>query len=874
MYKPKLTRLSTTLISVLVAAGLAACNSNDTGSTDQFYSQFTNTAVTQPLETPSTETPSDGSTSNTQGDVAQQPSTPPSTPATDPAEPSDSGQTDDTATGGDNSQNGNKQQPSGEGNTGAVTDNAGGEQQTDTDQNNGQVGSTPSTGDSQLGGTGVQTGGQGDTGGQAGNTEQPNPPKVEGDSDVKQDPPAPEPALPPKEDEQKTEAPAAEEKEEAKDAQTQASTAQDAGKETEDQSQSATTSAPGQTESSQKESTQTSSSPEKVEEEKTEEQPTAVSEEGKKEDSTPEAGKIEGKEAGDVTTGKLDSAAPVTDSETGKAKNGGESSTSQATEATVDQGTEQKAPEKGSEESSELTSEVAKAQAEAAQAEAAQAEAAQAEAAQADEALDQVNVAKVDDVKPAADTAPAYRQQDPAPGAVASQAVTMSATEGESSEETTVVTSGSDNGATTATDSGTAASTTNETETTSESGTGTATGTTTDAQASAATTDENNAGTDSNTTSSASTTPATENTESESTESSDTTIAAENTTTTDDTQAETDEEAQAAEEAFAATVTGLAGTAYSNMQLAATNTARSSALDFTKAAMGRYLTDDTRVYAYVNFNGKDVSWKHSNKLIKGDLNQFGTTAGFYTQRNGWNFGAAATIDSSNWKEKVAGDNDYINKEPFAKGDIKTVGLTFAAGLAGKDYWVSGTFFGFSHRTDVERSSLRVYDQKAKLKGTTLGLGVQAGFKVLETENVGVEVNGGLTAQTYKQKAFAETAQNDDAKPYSLEFKAKTHNDFFANVGVRSWYKFSSFGFDSELDAGLNLYQSLTKNRFDLVTKDNVALKSGFSHKFLADLNLGYTINLSKNFSVKLGTSFAKASNYSALSGNLNFKLSF
>ncbi|MFC6276109.1 hypothetical protein [Psittacicella hinzii] len=126
---------------------------------------------------------------------------------------------------------------------------------------------------------------------------------------------------------------------------------------------------------------------------------------------------------------------------------------------------------------------------------------------------------------------------------------------------------------------------------------------------------------------------------------------ADTTDATDDTSAST----TTAEQAATQTILGMnsqqlqqlfasaSGVAYANMRLTAAQDTRKQAEDFGCVATGRYLTTDEQTYAYVDFGGRNNAWKNSDTVLKGYYNLYGTTAGFYTQRAGWNFGAAAHV---------------------------------------------------------------------------------------------------------------------------------------------------------------------------------------------------------------------------------------
>ncbi|MFC6277224.1 autotransporter domain-containing protein [Psittacicella hinzii] len=231
-------------------------------------------------------------------------------------------------------------------------------------------------------------------------------------------------------------------------------------------------------------------------------------------------------------------------------------------------------------------------------------------------------------------------------------------------------------------------------------------------------------------------------------------------------------------------------------------------------------------------------------------------------------GVASSATKADWHEKLRTTKVY-----YAKAKVKSQGLILSLGKVWSDTWLSASLYSYNHKFTVDRSSLTVYDQTTEFNGHSYGLSVQAGIKLWQTSNAGLELHGGLTAQIYQQRAFAEQSSSSSASILSIATVSKNHYDAYANLGIKVWYNFKTFSFDSGLDLALNFQQSLSQNRFQVATSTQ-DLANGFNQDFLAELFLGYRINLTDKLTIKLSTNVTKANAYINVCGKLSLNYAF
>lgn len=308
------------------------------------------------------------------------------------------------------------------------------------------------------------------------------------------------------------------------------------------------------------------------------------------------------------------------------------------------------------------------------------------------------------------------------------------------------------------------------------------------------------------------------------------------------------------------------GVIYSNAQLAANNVFRTHGLDFAKVASSRYLTSDSRVYAYANLNHNQQDWTNNNTIIKGKLETTSGLAGFYTQKQGINFGLAGFYADSTWREYI---KDFSTNLGYA--DIKSAGFFANLGLAANNYWLSATLGLANTSFNVSRTSLTPYDQKAKFDNNQVFLSLQGGYLVLGNQQNGLEINGGLLGQFIRQSGFQEEAQGTLVRNLSLTADARSHVQAYALVGIKGWMNFSLFNLATTVDAAVNLQQRLTNNRFYLGHNKDAY---GFTNSFLADLSLGASVQITECVKLRLGGNYSKSGDWDNKGANLSLAVKF
>ncbi|RIY32227.1 hypothetical protein CKF54_05295, partial [Psittacicella hinzii] len=304
-----------------------------------------------------------------------------------------------------------------------------------------------------------------------------------------------------------------------------------------------------------------------------------------------------------------------------------------------------------------------------------------------------------------------------------------------------------------------------------------------------------------------------------------------------------------------------AGTVFANLQLAVTSQVRQANFDFAKVAGARYLTSDNSIKAYLDTGHTSQDWNNGSQFLRGNLQTNKVVAGVYQQVAGYNWGLAAGYANSKWHED-------------AYGKVKQAGVNFLVGKAFTNSWYNLSFFASSQRYEVERSLLNSNDLSSKFNATTLGLSLQAGYLALNSDNYGVELNGGLTLQREHQSAFSEKVHevaNAYGQAFAFNAKARSHTQSYLNLGVKGWYNLNSM---FNLYSSLDLVRKLASNNYQLELVNGEKTAVGFSQSFLADLKLGMQVKISKNFSIDLNTGYQKAKDWSAKQANLRFTFAF
>ncbi|MFC6277133.1 hypothetical protein [Psittacicella hinzii] len=245
------------------------------------------------------------------------------------------------------------------------------------------------------------------------------------------------------------------------------------------------------------------------------------------------------------------------------------------------------------------------------------------------------------------------------------------------------------------------------------------------------------------------------------------------------------------------------------------------------------------------------------------------TAGAYSQNAGLNWGIAATTFKGTYYQGFKG---YDRKA--SKGEISSVGVNLSVGKAFNRAYVGGSLYFNQHSFDNTQHLIDDYYLDSDFKLRTVGLTANADYLLLGNQNSGLEVNGGATLEFHSQSKFKESVNNDTAASFAKNVASRHHTTGFVHAGLKGFVTFNTWGFSSTLDSELKLSQNISSNRFNARLTVGTALANGFDAKFLADLTIGYSINISPSFNIRLAGGYTVGSNWSNTKANLSLRYGF
>lgn len=356
----------------------------------------------------------------------------------------------------------------------------------------------------------------------------------------------------------------------------------------------------------------------------------------------------------------------------------------------------------------------------------------------------------------------------------------------------------------------------------------------------------------------------------------------------------------------------LAGTTYSNLQLASLNQSRKLQQNFNKAVgnfAGAVGANPGEIHAYVSYDRSQHNWSQAQSAIKGKLNSNSLTLGAYQQLElespvfasyrHLNWGISASKSDTHWHETL----NYLKSTPatsnqkleLGNGTGKNLGVNLAVGLADKANQHLVNLSIDQYRYNLELSTFNNNQKTAEFSGWSTTLGYNFAHRFELGEVVGLVVDAGAFTRYYHQASFSERTKSATASTSTttttadssfnqglLNFQAKARSSwqFGGEVGAQMSYtsQFSKelavdwfAGARVQLTNGNNLKLTLTN---PVSPDQSLETATGFPQNFTAELQLGATVRLNSNFSIKLVGNYEKASNYEQKGATATLDYSF
>lgn len=307
-------------------------------------------------------------------------------------------------------------------------------------------------------------------------------------------------------------------------------------------------------------------------------------------------------------------------------------------------------------------------------------------------------------------------------------------------------------------------------------------------------------------------------------------------------------------------------TLYSNAQLTSYTALNSDFRAFQESNTNFGTPQPDGITAYFSASTNSNSWQQAQSQLKGNFKQQATVAGFNYKRNTWSWGLAAYYGQGDWQEKFAATQSILGTVEHKTAGVFTT-LTYTT-----DEWFSKVGLALAqHSFTANRYLVDNIQANSKFKKLTTLLDLQVGYLLVGKQSSGLALTGGITVSHNYQQAFKE---NGDYTLLNFQAQARNHFRTQAHLGLQTWYNFKLGKVQNNIDLSLNLQQALGKNHFNLHLQDGSQTAVGFSHNFLADLTLGYSVQLTSNLSLRLAGSYQKAKEWHAYQGQAQLKVNF